>query len=60
MRNMMSRLKLTVNESKKSGLSTAGREVRFSQVQVWSLLLAEDGAGLLGHHSFQEASAAFV
>ena len=41
-----------------AGLSTAGRDVRLSGVHVRPLLLAEDGAGLFGHHSVQEASAA--
>jgi hypothetical protein len=27
---------------------------------AWSMLLAEDGAALLGHHSLEEASATFV
>ena len=48
MRNMMGKLKLTVNE-KKTRVCTAGREVRLSGVHVWSMLLAEDGAGLFGH-----------
>ena len=34
-----------------AGLSTAGREGRLSRAYGWSMLLAQDGAGLLGHHS---------
>ena len=38
-----------------AGLQAAGREVRFSGLYVWALLLAADGAGLSGHHAVQEA-----
>jgi hypothetical protein len=44
---MMATLKLTVNEKQNAGLSSAGREVRFPRVYVWSMLLGEDGASLL-------------
>ena len=53
----MAKLKLTVNETKTRVCQAAGREVRFSGVHVWSLLLAEDGAGLSGHGSVEEAGA---
>ena len=45
MRDMMSKLKLTVNETKTRVCHAAGREVRFSGVHVRAVLLAEDGAG---------------
>ena len=50
MRSMMSKLKLTVNETKTRVCRAAGREVRLPGVHVRSMLLAEDGAGLSGHH----------
>ncbi len=59
---MMSKLKLTVNESKTRVCRLPEEKVDFlaASVYVWSMLLAEDGAGLLGYHSLQETSAAFV
>ena len=55
MRDMMAKLKLTVNETKTRVCEAAGREVRLSGVHVWSLLLAENGTGLSGHGSVEEA-----
>ena len=46
MRNMMSKLKLTVNEDEDAGLQAAGRKVRLLRVHVRAMLLAEDGTGL--------------
>ena len=60
MRDMMSKLKLTVNETKTRVCQAAGREVRFSGVYVRAMLLAEDGAGLSGHRSVQETGAAHL
>jgi hypothetical protein len=57
MRDMMMKLKLTVNEKEDAGLQAAGREVRFSRVYLRSMLLAENGSGLFGHDSFEETGA---
>ena len=44
MRNMMSKLKLTVNETKTRSVSRAGGDVRLPGLHVRPVLLAEDGA----------------
>jgi hypothetical protein len=55
MRSMMATLKLTVNENQDAGPLSAGREVRFSWLHVWSMLSPQDGTGLSGHRSGEEA-----
>ena len=55
MRSMMTKLKLTVNETKTRVCEAAGREVRLSGLYVRSVLLTEDGAGLSRHGSVEEA-----
>ena len=51
MRVMMTKLKLTVNETKTRLCRVAGREVDFPGIYHRALLLAEDGAGLRGHQA---------
>jgi hypothetical protein len=55
MRNIHAEAEVNGERNEDAGLQAAGREIRFSGVYVWTLLLAADGAGLLGHHSVQEA-----
>ena len=60
MRDMMSKLKLTVNENKTRVCQAAGREVRLSGVHVRAVLLAEDGPSLSRHGTVEETSAAHL
>jgi hypothetical protein len=55
MRIIMAKLKLTVNENQDAGREAAGREVRFSSVHVWSLLLADNGTRSFGFGTVKEA-----
>ena len=54
MRNMMQKLKLTVNESQDARLPRAGRIVRLPGVHLRTLLLAADGPRLSGHAAVEE------
>jgi hypothetical protein len=56
MRVMMTKLKLTVNETKTRVSKLPEEKFDFSGVYVWPLLLDEDGTRLSGHGSGQEAS----
>ena len=60
MRDMMSKLKLTVNETKTRVCRAAGREVRFSGVHVRAVLLADRRGGPIWAPSVQEAGAAHL
>ena len=55
MRDIMHEAEADGERDEDAGLPAAGREVRFSGVYVWTLLLAADGAGLSGHRSVEEA-----
>ena len=46
MREMMEKLKLTVNEKKTRRCCTAGRDVHFLGLHVRAVLLDADGAGI--------------
>ena len=57
MRDMMTKLKLTVNETKTRVCKLPEEKFDFLGIYVWSMLLAEDGAGLSRHDSVQETGA---
>ena len=54
MRDMMTRLKLTVNESQDARLSRPGRIVRLSGLHIWAHVCTSDGPALYRRTPFQE------
>ena len=54
MRDMMAKLKLTVNETKTRAVPAAGRDVRLSGLHDRPVLLDADGQGLPGHATVGE------
>lgn len=54
MREIMGKLKLTVNEEKNANLQGAGRRIRLPGLHVWADVLCSDRAGPYGHASVEE------
>ena len=55
MRDIMTRLKLTVNETKTRVCKLPGEKFDFLGIHVWSVLFAENGPCVPWHGSFEEA-----
>jgi hypothetical protein len=60
MRDMMTKLKLTVNETKTRVCKLPEEKVRLLGVHVRTMLLAKDGTGLSRHHPVEETSATYL
>jgi hypothetical protein len=57
MRDMMRKLKLTVNENKTRVCKLAGEKFDFLGVHLWALLLTTDGPDLSGYLPVKETRA---